>query len=83
MHMLRWICGHTRRDPVRNDDVRDRLEVALIEKFAQHHLRCVRVDWDISRYCRTSPNMVGYVRIYWDISRHSRISPDMVGYDNM
>ena len=24
MHMLRWICGHTRMDRVRNDDIRDR-----------------------------------------------------------
>jgi hypothetical protein len=23
MRMLRWICGHTRRDRVRNDDIRD------------------------------------------------------------
>ena len=34
MHMLRWICGHTRRDRVRNDDIRDRLGVAPIEKKA-------------------------------------------------
>jgi hypothetical protein len=64
MHMLRWICGHTRRDHVRNDDIRDGLEVAPIKKFVQHRLRCVKVDWDISRYGRASPNMVGYVRIY-------------------
>ena len=31
MRMLRWICGHTRRDRVRNDDIRDRLGVAPIE----------------------------------------------------
>ena len=38
--MLRWICGHTRRDRVRNDDIRDRLGVAPIEeKLAQHRLR--------------------------------------------
>ena len=30
--MLRWICGHTRRDRVRNDDIRDRLGVASIEE---------------------------------------------------
>jgi hypothetical protein len=24
MHMLRWMCGHTRKDRVRNDDIRDR-----------------------------------------------------------
>jgi hypothetical protein len=30
MWMLRWICGHTRRDQIRNDDVRDKLGVASI-----------------------------------------------------
>ena len=40
MRMLRWICGHTRMDRVRNDDIRDRLEVASIEeKLVQHWLR--------------------------------------------
>ena len=40
MRMLRWICGHTRRDRVRNDDIRDRLWVAPIEeKFVQHQLK--------------------------------------------
>ena len=38
--MLRWICGHTRNDRVRNDDIRDRLGVAPIEeKLVQHRLR--------------------------------------------
>jgi hypothetical protein len=38
--MLRWICGHTRIDRVRNDDIRDHLGVAPIEeKFVQHRLR--------------------------------------------
>jgi hypothetical protein len=32
--------GHTRRNRVRNDDIRDRVEVAPIaEKLVQHHLR--------------------------------------------
>jgi len=40
MRMLRWICGHTRRDRVRNDDIRDRLDVAPIEeKLVQQRLR--------------------------------------------
>jgi hypothetical protein len=40
MRMLRWICGHTRMDRVRNDDIRDRLGVAPIEeKLVQHQLR--------------------------------------------
>jgi hypothetical protein len=38
--MLRWCCGHTRRDRVRNDDIRDRVGVAPIEeKLIQHRLR--------------------------------------------
>ena len=40
MRMLRWICGHTRMDRVRNDDIRDRLEVTSIEeKLVQQRLR--------------------------------------------
>jgi hypothetical protein len=38
--MLRWFCGHARRDRVWNDDIRDRIEVAPIEKkLIQHRLR--------------------------------------------
>jgi hypothetical protein len=38
--MLRWICGHTRRDRVWNDDIRERLGVSSVEeKLVQHHLR--------------------------------------------
>jgi hypothetical protein len=41
--MLRWICGHIRRDRVRNDDIRERLRVAPIEeKLVQHCLRWFR-----------------------------------------
>jgi hypothetical protein len=40
MRMLRWCCGHTRRDRVRNDDIRDWVGVAPIEeKLIQHRLR--------------------------------------------
>jgi hypothetical protein len=40
MRMLRWICGHTRRDRVRNDDIRERVGVAPVKKkLVQHHLR--------------------------------------------
>jgi hypothetical protein len=40
MCMLRWICGHTRRDQVQNDDIRERLGVAPVEKkLVQHRLR--------------------------------------------
>jgi hypothetical protein len=40
MRMLRWICGHTRRDRIWNDDIRERLGVAPVEeKLVQHRLR--------------------------------------------
>jgi hypothetical protein len=40
MRMLRWICGHTRKDRVRNNDICERLGVAPVEKkLLQHHLR--------------------------------------------
>jgi hypothetical protein len=40
MRMLRWICGHTRKDRIRNDNIRDKLGVAPIqEKLVQHRLR--------------------------------------------
>jgi hypothetical protein len=40
MRMLRWICGHTRRDQVRNDDIRERIGVTPVEeKLMQHRLR--------------------------------------------
>uniref|UniRef100_A0A0A9FAT7 Uncharacterized protein n=1 Tax=Arundo donax TaxID=35708 RepID=A0A0A9FAT7_ARUDO len=40
MRMLRWMCSHTRKDRVQNDDIRDRVGVALIkEKLVQHRLR--------------------------------------------
>jgi hypothetical protein len=40
MRMLCWICGHTRKDRIRNDDIRDKFGVASIqEKLVQHRLR--------------------------------------------
>jgi hypothetical protein len=40
MHMLRWICDHTRRDRIRNDDIREILGVTPVEKkLVQHRLR--------------------------------------------
>jgi hypothetical protein len=32
MRMLRWICGRTRRDQARNDDIRERLGVTPVEE---------------------------------------------------
>jgi hypothetical protein len=40
MRMLRWACGHTRKDRIRNDVIRGRVGVAPIEeKLVQHRLR--------------------------------------------
>jgi hypothetical protein len=40
MCMLQWICGHTRRDRVRNDDIRERLGVTSVEeKLVEYRLR--------------------------------------------
>jgi hypothetical protein len=40
MQMLCWICGHTKRDRIRNDDIRDKLWVAPIqEKLVQYSLQ--------------------------------------------
>jgi hypothetical protein len=37
---LQWICGHSRRDRVRNDNIRERLWVTPVEeKLMQHRLR--------------------------------------------
>ena len=40
MRMLRWMCGRTRMDKIRNEDIRERVGVAPIEeKIIQHRLR--------------------------------------------
>ena len=40
MRMLRWFCGHTRRDRVWNEAIRERIGMAPIEeKLTQHRLR--------------------------------------------
>jgi hypothetical protein len=32
MRLLRWICGHTRRDRIRNDDIHERLGMILVDE---------------------------------------------------
>jgi hypothetical protein len=40
IHMSCWICSHTRRVLVQNDDIHDRPRLVLIEeKVVQHRLR--------------------------------------------
>jgi len=39
MRMLRWMCGNTRRDKVRNEDIRTKISVASIaEKMRENHV---------------------------------------------
>jgi len=40
MRMLRWMCGHTRKDKIRNEQIRGRVGVAPIEeKIVENRLR--------------------------------------------
>ena len=40
MRMLRWMSGHTRKDRIRNDDIRQKVGVApIIEKLVETRLR--------------------------------------------
>ena len=40
MRMLRWMCGHTRKDKIMNDHIREWVGVAPItEKFVENRLR--------------------------------------------
>ena len=41
MHMLRWMCGNTRRDKVRNEDIRTKIGVAPKEKKMKEN----RLQW--------------------------------------
>ena len=41
MRMLRWICGHTRLDNIRNEVIRDKIRVASIED----KIREARLHW--------------------------------------
>ena len=42
MRMLRWMCGNTRRDKVRNEDIRTKIGIASIEeKMRENRLRLV------------------------------------------
>ena len=40
MRMLRWMCGHTRNDKIRNEDILGKVGVAKIEgKMRENRLR--------------------------------------------
>jgi len=39
IHMLRWLCGNTRRNKMRNEDIRTKIGVASIkEKMRENRL---------------------------------------------
>jgi hypothetical protein len=60
MHMLCWICGNTRRDPIQNDEIRESLRVApLEEKLVQH---CLRWFGHIQRRHAEEPVRNGVIR---------------------
>ena len=41
IRMLRWMCGHKRKDKIRNEYIREWVGVALItEKLLKNRLRC-------------------------------------------
>jgi hypothetical protein len=61
------MCGHTRKDPVRNDDIQDRVRVAPIaEKLVQHRLR-----W-FGHNQRSAPVHSGRLK-HVDMSREVRV----------
>ncbi|KAG5610037.1 hypothetical protein H5410_021318 [Solanum commersonii] len=40
MRILRWMCGHTRSDKIRNEDIRDKVGVAsMVDKMREERLR--------------------------------------------
>ena len=41
MRMIRWICGHTRLDRIRNEVIRDKIGVAFVED----KMREARLHW--------------------------------------
>jgi hypothetical protein len=67
MRMLCWICGHTRLDRVRNDDIHNRLGVAPIkEKLIQHRLR---LFGHVHRRPLEAPVHRGIIRRYNNVKR--------------
>ncbi|KAG5593891.1 hypothetical protein H5410_035123 [Solanum commersonii] len=40
MGMLRWMCGHTRKDKIRNEDIQDKVGVAsVVDKISEARLK--------------------------------------------
>ncbi|KAG2584257.1 hypothetical protein PVAP13_6KG286306 [Panicum virgatum] len=69
MRMLRWFCGHTRRDRVRNEIIRDRVGVAPIdEKLTQHRLRWLPVRNGVLEWVDNVKRGRGRPKLTWDES---------------
>ncbi|KAL6579103.1 hypothetical protein OROMI_009319 [Orobanche minor] len=86
MRMLRWMCGHTKKDRLRNEVIREKVRVASIEdKMMENrlrwfgHVRRRPVDapvrrlesWGTSNIVKES--MVG--------KENAELAPSLVGYD--
>ncbi|KAG5584152.1 hypothetical protein H5410_044586 [Solanum commersonii] len=42
MRMLRWICGHTGRDKIRNEDIQDKVGVASVVDKMRSEIETIR-----------------------------------------
>ena len=54
MHMLRWMCGNTRRDKVRNADIYIKIGVAFIEEKMRENRLDSLVMCDVDLQMRQS-----------------------------
>ena len=72
MRMLRWFCGHTRRDRVWNEVIRDRVGVAPIEeKLIQH-----RLSW-FGHVQRRPPEALVRIGVLEQVDNVKRVEVDL------